>query len=58
MKLTAFYRNLFLAVLSLMISVQAHAQANMTAEKWQADLRYLQEVVNTERSKTSFPLSR
>ncbi len=50
MKLNAFYRNLFLAVLALILSVQAHAQANMTAAKWQDDLRYLQEVVNTERS--------
>ncbi|MGH7454399.1 MAG: hypothetical protein ACRENG_23800 [bacterium] len=41
MKLNVFYRNLSLAVLSLIISIQAHAQANMTAEKWQADLRYL-----------------
>ncbi|MCI0692794.1 tetratricopeptide repeat protein [candidate division KSB1 bacterium] len=50
MKLKAFHRNLFLVALSLIFSVQAHAQANMTAAKWQADLRYLQEVVNTERS--------
>jgi hypothetical protein len=50
MKLKAFHRNLFLVALSLIISVQAHAQANMTAEKWQADLHYLQEVVNSERS--------
>ncbi len=49
MKLNVFSRNLFHAILLLIFSVQAHAQANMTAEKWQEDLRYLQEVVNTER---------
>jgi hypothetical protein len=50
MKFNVFYRNLFLAVMSLILCVQAHAQTNMTAEKWRQDLRYLQEVVTTERT--------
>ncbi len=49
-KVRAFSCSLLLVVLPFVLSVRAHAQAEMTAEKWRKDLRYLQEVVTTERS--------
>jgi hypothetical protein len=58
MKFNAFSRNLFLAGLSLILGVHCHAQVTMTAEKWRDDLRYLQEVVTTERSNLFHKITR
>jgi hypothetical protein len=49
----SFICNLFLVALSIILSTKAHAQGSMTAAQWREDLRYLQEVVTTERSNLS-----
>ncbi|MGH7492120.1 MAG: tetratricopeptide repeat protein [bacterium] len=58
MKFNLFYRNLLLAGLSLIMSLPCHAQNTMTAKKWQEDLRYLKEVVTTERSNLFHKITR
>ena len=50
MRSNSFLRSIFFSAVVLSVTSQGFAQKAMTAQKWQEDLRYLQEVITTERS--------
>ena len=50
MRSNSFLKSLFFSAVVLTVTSQAFAQKAMTAQKWQEDLRYLENVITAERS--------